>query len=77
MLDNLLIPIASLLVTAFIGWKSIRVSQEAVGLTEEISERTHSDWKQQKWFDLYLETGKAYDLLDHFQAVSDTLGGPP
>ena len=73
--SSLVVALASLLATIFVGWISVHFARRAQLEAKDAVERSHSDWRQQKWFDLYFEAHLAYDLLDRFQAVANSLGG--
>jgi len=74
-LTGLFVSLAALIASIAIGWISIRLTKEALRTTKQVADRSREDWRQQKWFDLYLESNTAYDLLDRFQHVANTLGG--
>jgi hypothetical protein len=69
----------SLLVAA----SSLIVSLIATGVAKQsrdqatrVADRDSIAWKQRKWFDLYFEAEKAYDMLDQFQTQYHH-GAPP
>jgi len=43
----------------------------AVAIALRTLEQAEVDWKQRKWFDLYLKADEAYDSLDYYQTKYD------
>jgi len=56
------------LAAAIFAGVSVRQSQDAIRHAKQIADREREDWKQQKWFDLYLVANEAHYQLMSFQA---------
>jgi hypothetical protein len=59
--------VVSLAAAIFAGI-SVRQSRDAIRHAKQIADRERQDWKQQKWFDLYLVANEAHEQLMSFQA---------
>lgn len=57
------ISIASVLLSLW----ALLIARSSLKQAESVAERDHRDWRQRKWFDLYLKANEAYDLLEMFQ----------
>lgn len=78
-LVSLLVALASLIVAIWsvvVGKQSSEHAQESAELAQgslrqaqEVADRERMDWKQRKWFELYIKTNDVYDLLNKFQAI--------
>ena len=64
---ELVIALASLAISVAALW----VAQSSLLQAKRVADRDHEDWKQRKWFDLYLKADEIYDLLECFQAQYD------
>jgi hypothetical protein len=64
-LVSLFVSIAALLVGAAAAW----IAASSLSQAKKVAEGERRDWKQRKWFDLYLKADEAYDALDHFQTI--------
>lgn len=62
-LASLLIALASLC----IAWNSVRIGKNALLQAKVDSDRAQRDWRQRKWFNLYVEADRAINLLEAFQ----------
>ena len=60
----MIISVASLLVSL----ASLYVARSSLAQAGQVAERDRRDWKQRKWFDLYLKAREFYDSLARFQA---------
>ena len=67
-------------VTLWIALASLAVSIAAcliagssLSQAKQVAERDRKDWKQRKWFDLFLGASEVYDYLDRFQAQYDAM----
>ena len=68
---TLLVSVASLLVSVV----AAVLAKNSLDQAKRVADRDSTDWKQRKWFDLYLEAERAYDSLDQLQ--SQYADGPP
>lgn len=64
-MTSLLVAVASLLVGIAATW----IAGSSLSQARRVAEGEKRDWKQRKWFDLYLRADQAYDALDHFQTT--------
>jgi hypothetical protein len=61
---SLIVSIAAL----FAAFASVRIAGNSLRQANLAADRERQDWRQSKWFDLYLEANKAYDFFDYFQS---------
>ena len=54
---------------------SLNRAEDSLRRAEKIAIREQQDWRQRKWFDLYLKANEAYDALERFQIQYGA--GPP
>lgn len=71
-LVSLFVSAASLLVGAAAAW----IAASSLWQAKQVAEGERRDWKQRKWFDLYLKADEAYDALDHFQTIYPDASSP-
>jgi hypothetical protein len=43
------------------------IARNSLSQTADAAGQARKDWKQRKWFDLYLKANEAYDFFDYFQ----------
>lgn len=48
----------------FIAWSSLSQAKQ-------VADRDRRDWRQRKWFDLYVKANEVHDSLDRFQTLYD------
>lgn len=60
-----LVSVASLLA----GIAALLIAASSLSQARKVAEGEQRDWRQRKWFDLYLQADEAYDALDHFQTI--------
>jgi len=51
-----------------ISWWTLKLARGSLTVAKKMVEHARMDWAQQKWFDLYLKAGRAYNGLEHYQA---------
>src|SRR5215469_5500814 len=56
---------ASLVVSIAAAW----IARSSLSQAKQVADRDRRDWKQRKWFDLYLKANEAYDALDRLQTL--------
>ena len=71
-----IVSVALSLAALSIARSSQRTAEISLSLTKQVAEREREDWKQRKWFDLYIATNAVYDLLDRFQNFYGSATGP-
>jgi hypothetical protein len=67
-----IVALASLFVSVvatLIAKSSLNRSEESIRRAERVADRDQKDWRQRKWFDLYLKANEAYDALEKCQIV--------
>lgn len=52
-----------------ISFIALFISKASLSQAKTVADRDLKDWRQTKWFDLYLSANEAYDELDRFQAL--------
>jgi hypothetical protein len=62
-LVSILLSAASVL----IGVVAALVAKSSLSQAKQVADRDKRDWRQRKWFDLYLQMNEAYDFFDEFQ----------
>jgi hypothetical protein len=65
----LIISVASL----FVSLACYSAARSSLTLSEHVAERARKEWKQRKWFDLYLKASEFYDFFDLFQRKYGTV----
>jgi hypothetical protein len=55
------------IVATYIAKTSLNRSEESIRQAERVADRDQKDWRQRKWFELYLKANEAYDTLEKFQ----------
>ncbi len=51
-----------------ISWWTLKLARDSLAIARKTVEHARMDWAQEKWFDLYLKAGRAYNGLEHYQA---------
>jgi hypothetical protein len=62
--------VASLIVAMAATWiarSSLLRAEDSIHQAKQIADRDLKDWRQTKWFDVYLKANEAYDKLEAFQ----------
>lgn len=68
----LIVSITSLLA----GIAAVWIARSSLSQARQVAEREQKEWKQRKWFDLYLKADEAYDALDHFRVKYPNSSSP-
>jgi hypothetical protein len=55
------------LAATWIARASLLRAEDSIQQAKQIADRDQRDWRQRKWFDLYLKASEAYDALESFQ----------
>jgi hypothetical protein len=58
--------VVSIIATLF-AKGSLNRANDSLRQAEKIASREEQDWRQRKWFDLYLKANEAYNALEKFQ----------
>jgi hypothetical protein len=64
------VSMASFLISVAATWiakSSLKRAEVSIRQAEQVAARDQRDWKQRKWFDLYLKANELYDALEFFQ----------
>ena len=64
-LSGVMLSISALL----ISWWTLKFARDSLMIARKTVEHARMDWAQEKWFDLYLKAGRAYNGLEHYQAL--------
>jgi hypothetical protein len=51
------------------GVAAVLIAKSSLAQAEQVAARDREDWKQRKWFDLYVKADEAYDALDCFKGL--------
>ncbi len=66
------VSLASLLISVAAVW----IAKSSLSQAKQVADRDREDWRQRKWFDLYLKANQAYDSLDAFQSMHEGFSLP-
>ena len=56
-------------IALLISWWTLKLARDSLAIAKRTVEHARMDWAQEKWFDLYLKAGRAYNGLEHYQAL--------
>jgi hypothetical protein len=70
-LASLVVAVVVSVASLYLSKASVRIAENSLKLSAEVAEREHRDWRQRKWFELYLAAENFATMLERLQTVYD------